>query len=184
MEDGDIMSFNTTIPLAYFLTFTCYGTWLHGTKPTSVDRFNNTPGTPFLTLGLQRSSLVKKHMLESPYILDALRRTIVLQAIIEVCRYRQWILLAAHIRSNHVHLVIHGILPPEQIMNAVKSYASRQLNKENLDNNRRNRWTRHGSTRYLWNEAEVEATIQYVINEQGLPMAVFENKERLFQPFI
>ena len=145
MEDGDIMSFNTTIPLAYFLTFTCYGTWLHGTKPTSVDRFNNTPGTPFLTLGLQRSSLVKKHMLESPYILDALRRTIVLQAIIEVCRYRQWILLAAHIRSNHVHLVIHGILPPEQIMNAVKSYASRQLNKENLDNNRRNRWTRHGS---------------------------------------
>jgi len=49
-----------------------------------------------------------------------------------------------------------------------------------LDGDRVNRWTRHGSTRYLWKEAEVEATIQYVVNEQGLPMAVFENINRTF----
>ena len=65
-------------------------------------------------------------------------------------------------------------------MNTIKSYASRHLNKANLDGYRVNRWTRHGSTRYLWKEAEVESTIQYVINEQGLPMAVFENKNRTF----
>lgn len=46
--------------------------------------------------------------------------------------------------------------------------------------NRVNRWARHGNTRYLWKEQEVEATIQYVVNEQGLPMAVFENKHRIF----
>jgi hypothetical protein len=39
----------TAIPLAYFITFTCYGTWLHGEKPTSVDRFNNMPKTDFLS---------------------------------------------------------------------------------------------------------------------------------------
>jgi REP element-mobilizing transposase RayT len=170
----------TAIPLSYFITFTCYGTWLHGEKSTSVDRLNHTPGTDFLSFSSKRGGLVKKNMSEPPYFLDESRRRIVLQAIIEVCRYRQWVLLAAHVRSNHVHCVIHALLPPEQIMNSIKSYASRHLNKANLDGDRVNRWTRHGSTRYLWKEAEVEATIQYVINEQGLPMAVFENKNRTF----
>jgi hypothetical protein len=35
-------------PLAYFITFTTYGAWLHGRKPGSVDRDHNAPGTPFL----------------------------------------------------------------------------------------------------------------------------------------
>ncbi|MFO3150224.1 transposase, partial [Legionella pneumophila serogroup 1] len=98
----------------------------------------------------------------------------------EVCRYRQWVLLAVHVRSNHVHLVIHAQISPEHIMNTVKAYASRYLNYTRLDGDRKNRWTRHGSTRYLWNEEEIEATIQYVVYEQGLPMAVFENKNRVF----
>jgi REP element-mobilizing transposase RayT len=183
-ENGEIMLPETAIPLAYFITFTCYGTWLHGEKPTSVDPLNNTPGTDFLTLNSKRAGLVKKQMSEIPYFLDESRRRIVLQTIVEVCGYRQWVLLAAHVRSNHVHCVIHAILQPEQIMNTIKSYASRHLNKANLDGDRVNRWTRHGSTRYLWNEAEVEATIQYVVNEQGLPMAVFENKNRTFNTAI
>ncbi len=170
----------TAFPLAYFITFSCYGTWLHGDKPTSVDRFNNTPGTDFVPFNSKRARLVKKQMSEAPYFLNEARRIIVLKAIFEVCGYRQWQLLAAHVRSNHVHLVIHAILMPELIMNTIKSYASRRLNEALLDNGRINRWARHGSTRYLWKEAEIEATIQYVVHEQGLPMAVFENKNRMF----
>ena len=63
-------------------------------------------------------------------------------------------------------------------MNTIKAYASRHLNKAKLDKYRVKRWTHHGSTQYLWKAAEVEATIQYVVYEQGLPMAVFENKNR------
>src|SRR5437868_339150 len=33
-------------PLAYFLTFRCYGTWLHGDGRGSVDALHNVPGTP------------------------------------------------------------------------------------------------------------------------------------------
>ncbi|HIF8756126.1 TPA: hypothetical protein ACX5IW_000171 [Legionella pneumophila] len=66
------------------------------------------------------------------------------------------------------------------MMNTVKAYASRDLNKARLDGDRKNRWTRHGSTRYLWSKEEVESTIQYVVYGQGLPMAVFENKHRVF----
>ncbi|HAU1604608.1 TPA: hypothetical protein JBJ19_07110 [Legionella pneumophila] len=170
----------SVIPLAYFITFTCYGTWLHGGKSTSVDHYNNIPGTEFIPYDPIRVYQVKKLMLETPYFLDELKRHIVLQAICEVCRYRQWVLLAAHVRSNHVHLVIHAQRSPEQVMNTVKAYASRDLNKARLDGDRKNRWTRHGSTRYLWSKEEIESTIQYVVYEQGLPMAVFENKHRVF----
>jgi REP element-mobilizing transposase RayT len=179
-ENGELMLQETAIPLAYFITFTCYGTWLHGEKQTSVDRITNTPGTDFLSFNSKRLQLIKKRMPETPYFLDEPRRQIVLQSIEEVCKYREWILLAAHVRSNHVHLIIHGITQPEQIMNSIKSYASRYLNKAKLDICRVNRWTHHGSTRYLWNEAQVEATILYVVYEQGSPMAVFENKDRAF----
>ena len=137
-----------------------------------------------MSLNSKRAGLVKKQMSETPYFLDEARRHIVLQAIVEVCSYRKWVLLAAHVRSNHVHCVIHAILQPEQIMNTIKSYASRHLNEAKLDGDRVNRWARHGSTRYLWKEAEVEATIQYVVHEQGLPMAVFENRNRTFNTAI
>ena len=123
-------------------------------------------------------------MVECPYVLDELRRGIVLKTIINVCKHRQWVLLATHIRSNHIHIVIHAMSPPEQIMGTIKSYASRHLNEAKFDGNRINRWTRHGSTRYLWKEAELEAAIQYVVHEQGSPMAVFENKNRIFNAAI
>src|ERR1019366_10599368 len=38
----------TMAPLAFFITFTTYGTWLHGRAPGSVDRQHNIPDTPFL----------------------------------------------------------------------------------------------------------------------------------------
>ncbi|KTD79219.1 transposase [Legionella waltersii] len=173
------MTLEAAIPLAYFITFTCYGTWLHGEKPTSVDRLCNTPGTDFLVQNPKRAQLVKVQMSEPPYLLDHKRRNIVLKSIKEVCTYRKWSLFAAHVRSNHVHLVLHAMSKPEIVMNTIKAYASRQLNESPLDISRMNRWTRHGSTRYLWEEEEVEATIHYVVHEQGELMAFYENKDRL-----
>ncbi len=173
------MNLEPSIPLAYFITFTCYGAWLHGEKSTSVDRSHNTPGTDFLPYDQSRANRVKTYMSEEPYLLDNLRRTIVLNAIKKVCIYRQWTLLAAHVRTNHVHIVCHAIVEPEKIMNTLKAYASRDLNRVNLDKGRHHRWTRHGSTQYLWKEEDIEATIQYVVHEQGTTMALFENKERL-----
>ena len=37
------------------------------------------------------------------------------------------------------------------------------------------RWTRHGSTRYLWRVEDVEMAIRYTVDEQGEPMEVFED---------
>jgi hypothetical protein len=77
----------TAAPLAYFITFTCYGTWLHGGKTTSVDRQHNVYGRDLLTFNQARKTSAKNRMSELPYLLDEKRRCIVLDAIKEVCHY-------------------------------------------------------------------------------------------------
>jgi len=118
-------------------------------------------------------------MKERPYELDPARRAIVLETIRRVCSHRGWTLLAAHVRSNHVHLVVVAEDNPEKILNKLKAYASRALNQSGLDNAVKNRWARHGSTRYLWNPDHVGAAIQYIVREQGEPMGVWETQDVL-----
>jgi adenine-specific DNA methylase len=98
----------------------------------------------------------------------------VLNAIREVCEYRGWELLAAHVRTTHVHVVVTSTETPERVMNDFKGYASRRLNEAGFENAERKRWTRHGSTPYLWKPRDVEAAVHYVVHEQGEPMAVFD----------
>jgi hypothetical protein len=43
-------------PLAYFITFTCYRTWLHGDERGSVDDEHNAPGTAVLPPDAQSRS--------------------------------------------------------------------------------------------------------------------------------
>lgn len=70
---------------------------------------------------------------QPPYHLDPTRRQAVLRALRGVCAHRGWNLLAAHVRSNHVHAVVEAEAPPEQIMNDFMAYASRHLNRMGLD---------------------------------------------------
>jgi hypothetical protein len=62
-------------------------------------------------------------------------------------------------------------------MSNFKTYASRRLNRMALDKPDRKRWTRHGSTRWLWKLEHISAAIQYVVAEQGEAMSVFESHE-------
>jgi len=114
---------------------------------------------------------------QPPYELDARRRGVVLAGLRERSQQQHWVLLAAHVRTNHVHLVIEGEVRPERMMNDLKAYASRCLNQTGWDQPARKRWARHGSTRWLWKPEHVSAAIRYVIDEQGEAMAVFESAE-------
>jgi REP element-mobilizing transposase RayT len=92
----------------------------------------------------------------------------------DVCSCCGWTLFAAHVRTNHVHLVVTAGCKPERVLNTVKAYSSRALNHIGLDCPDHRRWARHGSTRYLWTSEAVSAAIHYVVREQGDAMAVFE----------
>ncbi|MDQ2712015.1 MAG: transposase [Acidobacteriota bacterium] len=64
-------------------------------------------------------------MQQTPYRLDEVRRDLVLGTLHEVCQHRDWSLLAAHVRTNHVHAVLSADRDPEHVMNTFKSWASR-----------------------------------------------------------
>jgi REP element-mobilizing transposase RayT len=83
-----------------------------------------------------------------------------------------------HVRTNHVYVVVDTPVTPEKVLNELKAYASRMLNQIGLDGRDRRRWSRHGSTRYLWKREEVEAAVVYVADRQGNPMAVYVDERR------
>jgi REP element-mobilizing transposase RayT len=159
--------------VTYLITFACYGTHLHGDESGSVDRNHNLHGSRVLEPHHTRASLARHAMAQSEYAMDQRRRDAVLSAIRERCTDRGWSLLAAHVRTNHVHIVISADAVPERIINDLKSYVSRVLNRSGLDAPNRKRWARHGSTRWLHDRDSISAAIRYVAENQGEPMALF-----------
>jgi REP element-mobilizing transposase RayT len=162
------------LPLAYFLTFSTYGTWLHGRDSGSVDRCHNRFDTPFLPADPEQELVARSRMRQTEYVLDEARRGCVLRALRDVAAHRGWTIWAAHVRTNHVHIVIAtpGIRP-EKVLADLKAWASRRLRETFGEDPDRDRWTQHGSTRYLWDENELEAAMDYVTHRQGEPMAVY-----------
>jgi len=158
---------------AYLITWACYGAWLPG-KEGAIPRTNNRFGSrlPQANAYMERHS--RQRMPQPAYSLDDTRRQAALNSIVQVCSYRQWRLLAAHIRTNHVHVVVTADRSPERVMNAMKAYASRTLNDSLESGAAVKRWARHGSTRYLWTRDEIQAAVHYVVRRQGVAMAVFE----------
>ncbi len=109
-------------------------------------------------------------MLYTPYRLDRRAAGTVLQVLREVCVVRGWQLIAAHVRSTHVHCVVGDVALPNRAIADLKAYASRALNKAE---GYRKRWAREGSTRHLANSASVRAAVRYVVDGQGEAMAVY-----------
>ena len=160
--------------MTYLITFSCYGSHLHGDGRGSVDRNHNVPGSRLAEPDAVRVAKELGRMDQPPYLLDRERRETVLAALLDRCGQNRWKLLAAHVRCSHVHVVVEADGRPERVMNDLKSYASRCLNQRGTDELGRKRWTRHGSTRWLRTPDAVWAAIRYVIDKQGEPMAVFE----------
>ena len=161
------------VELTYLITFGCYGTHLHGDDRGSVDRRHNQPGTRVMAPD-DRLIAAERYLMDQPaYRLDAQRRDIVLNAIRKTCEHRGWTLLAAHVRTEHVHAVIASREPPEKVMLDLKRYASRALNLASLDASERKRWARHGSTQSLRSPEAVSAAVRYVVEGQGEEMSFF-----------
>ncbi len=110
-------------------------------------------------------------MTDVPFVIAEPQRRVILRALIETANCRKWLLCAAHVRENHVHLVLHCDCKPEHAMTSLKAYATRALRSTDLV--RKRWWSRHGSTRYLWNPTSIAAAIEYTVHGQGLPMQVF-----------
>ena len=75
-------------------------------RRASVGGQHNEYGQAKLPPNIRRVEQVQKELQQTPYRLDQQRRGIVLRALRETCLDRRWRLLAAHVRNNHVHVVV------------------------------------------------------------------------------
>lgn len=160
-----------TIPIAYFLTFTCYGTHLHGDEKGSVNSDQNEYDTPFIPPDTHLKRLSRHAMKQDHYEMDRERRGLMLNTVREVCDHRNWLLIAVHVRSDHVHVVIHAPRKPKRVLEDLKSYASRRLSEHGFDCSDRRRWTRGGSRQFLFRIDSLQSAIRYTLHDQGKPMA-------------
>ena len=165
--------------LAYFITFTTYGTWLHGTEKGagSVDDEHNRYGDLHVARNTNREAVERERMKEPPYLLDERRRTVVCDAIVEIASEKIWRLWAVHVRSNHVHVVISAERDVDRLMSELKARASRNLTRAGFEDSSRRRWTLHGSTRHLFNDDALAEKITYTLDEQGERMAHYDGRE-------
>jgi REP element-mobilizing transposase RayT len=160
-------NYNPIGPAAYFLTFHTYGTWLHGDERGSIDRKgDNIPGSPIIPTDPSRVKFEKSLLKQPPVTFTPSQRRFIDSTIRNVCDFNNWILHAVNVRTQHIHVVITAQKSPESIVNSFKSWCTRKMRENGLWKNEHSPWSRHGSTRYLWNEKAVDDASEYVLYRQ------------------
>jgi REP element-mobilizing transposase RayT len=171
-------------PLAYFLTWSTYGTWLPGDERGWIE-YRHGWQLPDTVRRLEAAA----RMTEDACRLDGEQRNAVERQIAETCKFRGWELHAVNCRSNHVHVVVAANLDPGAVRNQLKAWSTRRLKE--LDAQRRqsgaatptgsvsggrreqglreNWWAERGSQRYINDPESLEAAVLYVRDAQDKP---------------
>ena len=157
--------------IGVLFTFTTYGTHLHGADTSSVSRNRRSWGSPTVPSNAAWQQQARRLMAEAEFTLDQEDRALVLKSVVDACAHRAWHLFCVHIPTNHVHAVLQTDLPADRTLIYLKGRATFVLKTRYPDRERF--WTKHGSTRYLWNRASLRAAVDYVMNRQGTPMELW-----------
>jgi REP element-mobilizing transposase RayT len=157
-----------SLPIAYFLTWRTYGTFLHGDPRGSVGAGHNTPGTPLMPTDPRLEEAERFLMPQPPYVMGTDERAVVDRAIRDHCALRNWAIHALNVRTTHVHIVVscHGTHSPELAMAQLKSWGTRRLREARLVACDRRLWADHGSTQWINHEAGFIEAVDYVLNRQ------------------
>ena len=110
--------------IGLLLTFTTYGTHLHGAASGSVDRLHRNVGAPSLEADPEVLCRAWHLMNEREFFLREPDRKLVLQSIVSASDHRRWRLYCAHVRGNHVHLVIQTGIAADRAMAYLKARTS------------------------------------------------------------
>ena len=154
-------------PIAYFLTWHTYGTWLHGRAEGSVDKRHNAPNTDRLPPDSLREFRNRKRMKHEVFVLDAAARGVVDRVIREHCALRNWKVHALAVQSNHVHVVVSAPgVRPEQVVGQLKQWGTRRLREQGCAATDQPVWVALASTQPLFTDAELSAAIRYTLESQ------------------
>ena len=171
----------------WLLTWTTYGTWLPGDgrgfvsdlRDAEHERYRrNEPGTECVADLPALRGFAQATLQCDPIFLTASQANVLLAQFHETARFRGWMLLAAAVMANHVHLVVAvpGDPEPEKLLQSFKAYGSRALNQKFGRPVSDTWWTASGSTRKLPNENAVRGAVEYVRRQQR-PLVVWVYEE-------
>jgi REP element-mobilizing transposase RayT len=156
-----------SVASACLITLGTYGSRLHGDPRGTVDRHNAARDVPLLPRDDLRRNFERRLMKATAFRIDPATRRVLESAFVEVCEHRGWGLLAINVRVEHVHMVVAGAAPFDEVMTALKAYGTRALRRERLIDGGTRVWARHGSARPLQDEEAIAAAIDYTANRQG-----------------
>ncbi len=154
--------FNTGEPIAHFITWTTYGTWLPGDARGWHRRTEGElqPSNELI------AAMAASEMKENAFTLSQDERRIVEQTIARHCNIRSWVLHAVNSRSNHVHVVVSALgYDPKTVRDQFKAWCTRHLKPSHQD--RKRFWTEGGSCRWINLEDDLESAIAYVNDAQN-----------------
>ena len=152
-------------PMALFLTWTTYGSWLPGDDRGWCD-VHGVMRQPSHRLALHASRFMRDARVE----LGQHDRGIVEAAVREHCEFRGWQLHAVNCRPAHVHVVVSAWgWSPGEVLRSIKARCSRNLSSR--AGGRARWWTRNGSKRLLYDTRDVEDVVAYVLECQDRPRA-------------
>ena len=159
-------------PLAFFLTWTTYGSWLPGDERGWVEK----PGK-VMAADSEREAAAAERMVEPELTLDREQRDLVEKTIDDHCRHRGWHLHAVRCLTQHVHAVVTAPdRDPEDVRAQLKAWCTRRLKELARSRARGGKlqvrkkwWTERGSKRRLYDETSLAAAIRYVIEDQDRP---------------
>lgn len=165
-------------PLAFFITWTCYGTYLPGDERGWVKwRKGDKLPQPLL------ESWCRDRMTETAVLLHKSQRGIVNRLVRDHCKFRSWTLHAVNCRSNHCHAVVTAIdHSGEHVRDQLKAWAKRRLKDHQraqlicAESIREHWWTRKGSVRQLFDDESLRAAVEYTLEAQdaGGSKAIYE----------
>jgi hypothetical protein len=160
-------------PLAYFLTWATYGTWLPGDERGWVE----------YRKGWQEADEVVERiaglaMNEEGCVLDQEQRALVERTVREHCAIRRWTLHAVNCRTTHLHVVVTANRHPDEVREQLKAWCTRRLKELEVERAktpslarrvsiREQWWAERGSKRYINDPDSLEAAIVYVRDGQA-----------------
>ena len=148
---------NSDEPMAYFITFIVYGTFLQGD-----DRWwrSRTKGTqpPQPRLEQWHRDRIKYDII----LLSDAQREAVDKEIERLCEFRHWKLWKANPRSNHVHVVVTALgYSGEKVRDQLKANCTRVLRESWPVFDARPVWSVGGDWMCINTEDDLEQVIQY-----------------------
>jgi hypothetical protein len=149
-------------PLAYFITWTVYGTHLQGAS-TGWKKVGSGEQLPQPQLEQWRHERLNHPIV----LLDADQRTAVETEVQRHSQHRGWKLWACQARSNHVHTVITASLVSGRVVrDQLKANCTRGLRERWTVFRDRPVWTQGGDWKCLNTDESLIRTVDYVLIAQ------------------